>query len=87
MRRERGLSLFGALLIVVIAAIAGYYVYQGTLGEGDPPTCDSALKSCMQKCRRTTSDAAAAQACQKACDSDAEDCKRQNRRAETLSPA
>jgi len=86
MRRERGLSLLGALLIVVIAAIAGYYVYQGTLGE-EPPTCDSALKSCMQKCRRTTSDAAAAQACQKVCESDAEDCKRQKRRAETLSPA
>lgn len=76
MRRERGLSLFGALLIVVIAAIAAYFVYQGVTGEGAAPSCDSALKSCMQKCRRTTSDAAAAQACQKSCDSDADECKR-----------
>jgi hypothetical protein len=79
MRRQRGLSLFGALVVVAIAAVAGYYVYQGVTGEGEAPTCDSTLKSCLQKCRRTSTDASAAQACQQACQRDADDCKRLKR--------
>lgn len=76
---QRGLSLFGALILVVIAAVAGYYVYQGVMGEDEAPSCNGALNACMKNCRRTASESAAAQSCQQACLGEADECNRQRR--------
>jgi hypothetical protein len=64
---QRGRGVIGALIVIAIAVGAGYYVYQGVSGEDAAPTCKSDENRCMQKCRRTSSDSDAAQACQKVC--------------------
>ena len=76
---QRGLGLLGALVVIAIAVVAGYYVYKGATGGGEAPTCESTFTACMQICRRTSTEAPAAQACQEACKRDAEACKRQGR--------
>ena len=76
---QRGLGAFGALVVIAIAVVAGYYVYKGVTGGGEAPTCDGTFTACMQICRRTSTEAPAAQACQEACKRDAEACKRQGR--------
>lgn len=76
---QRGLSWFGALIVVAIAVVAGYYVYKGVMGEDEAPSCNSALNACMKNCRRTTTESAAAQSCQQACQRDADECNRQSR--------
>ncbi len=77
---QRGLSAFGALLVIAIAVIAIYYVYQAVTGEDEVPTCDSEFEHCMKTCRRTAADNDAVQACQKKCESDVEFCKMAARR-------
>jgi len=72
---QRGLSAFGALVVIAIAVAAGYYIYKSAMGEDAPPTCGTAFESCMKHCRRGSTDSEAAQACQKKCESDAESCK------------
>jgi hypothetical protein len=74
-QNQRGLGVFGSLVVVALAGVAGYYVYQGVSGEDAPQSCEVVLKECMQKCRRTTSDSTAAQACQAACRRDANACR------------
>src|SRR5437879_9875733 len=76
---QRGLSAFGALVVIAIAVVAGYYVYKGVTGGGEAPTCDGSFTACMQFCRRTSTEARAARAGQGACNADAEACKRQGR--------
>jgi len=76
---QRGLGSFGALVVIAIAMVAGYYVYKGVMGGGEAPTCESTFTACMQSCRRTSTEAPAAQACQEACQRDAQACKRQGR--------
>ncbi len=76
---QRGLSAFGALVVLAIAVVAGYYAYKGITGGDDAPTCKSAFNDCMQTCRRTTTEAAAAQSCQEACQRDADECNRRSR--------
>jgi len=44
-------------------------------GEGAAPTCKSELEKCMQRCRKTSTDNAAAQACQKSCQREAYLCE------------
>lgn len=73
---QRGLSAFGMLVILAIAVGIGYYAYQGITGAGEAPTCKSAFAECMQICRRTTTEAAESQACQRACQRDADACGR-----------
>ena len=76
---QRGLSMFGALIVVAIAVVAGYYVYKGVMGGDEAPSCSSAFNACMQNCRRTTTESAAAQSCQQACQDDADECNRRGR--------
>ena len=76
---QRGLSLFGALIILALVAVAGYYVYKGVMGSDEAPSCNSALNACMQNCRRTTTESEAAQSCQQACQDDANECNRRGR--------
>ena len=76
---QRGLSSFGMLVVLAVAVAAGYYAYKGITGGDEAPSCRSASTACMQKCRRTTTEAPAAQACQEGCQRDQAACERQGR--------
>ena len=73
---QRGLSSLGLLVVLAIAVAAGYYAYKAVSGEDAAPSCTGAFTTCMQKCRRTTTEAPAAQACQEACQRDQAACER-----------
>jgi len=76
---QRGLSLFGVLVVLAIAAGAGYYLYQAISEVDEGPSCKDAYTSCMRYCRRTTTETAAAQSCQQACQRDFDACERGGR--------
>jgi hypothetical protein len=77
MRRPlRGLSSFGLLIVLAVVVALGYYAYKAISGGDEEPSCRSAFTACMQKCRRTTTEAPAAQACQEACQRDQDACER-----------
>jgi hypothetical protein len=67
------------LIVLAFVAGAGYYAYKAVWDE--PKTCASTETACMQKCRRTTTENAAAQACQADCTSERESCDREKARA------
>ena len=71
-RLQSGLGAFGAVLLIALAGVAGYYVYKGVTEEAS--TCGSALSASMKMCRRTSTEAPAAQACQEACRREADAC-------------
>ena len=75
-RDQRGLGLFGTLVILAIAAVAGYYVYLGVFRDGgQAPSCKEAQQDCMKACRRTSTDQASAAACQGECQRKLDACK------------
>ena len=74
--RQRGLSLIGNLVMLAILAGAGYYLYKTIMETDTGPGCKDALTSCMKHCRRSTTDATSAQACQDTCQRDADACAR-----------
>jgi hypothetical protein len=74
---QQGLSLFGVLVILAIAAAAGYYLYKAISAVDEGPGCKDAFTSCMRYCRRTTTDDASAQLCQQACQRDFDACNSQ----------
>jgi hypothetical protein len=76
---QRGLGLFGALLLVAIAAVALYYVYKGVSGEGEEPSCRGTYTACQQNCRRTRTEVVALQNCQDFCRREADECERRSR--------
>jgi len=78
-RSQRGLSSFGMLVILAIAVAAGYYAYKALTGAGEAPGCKEAFNHCMKTCRRTTTEAPAAQACQDACLRDQAACERRGK--------
>ena len=78
-RSQRGLGSFGVLIVLAIAVALGYYAYKGITGEDEAPSCRSASTACMQKCRRTTTETPAAQACQEGCRRDQDACERPGR--------
>lgn len=78
-RPQRGLSSFGMLIVLAIAVAAGYYAYKGITGGGDAESCKEAFNECMKTCRRTTTEAPAAQACQEACLLDQAACQRRGK--------
>jgi hypothetical protein len=69
------------LIALAIVAAAGYYAYKAVSGGDQAPTCGGAFTTCMQKCRNTTTEAPAAQACQESCQRDKEACDREKARA------
>lgn len=75
---QRGLGLFGALLIVAIAAAALYYVYLGVTGEGEEPSCRGTYNACQQNCRRTRTETVALQNCQDFCRRELAQCERRS---------
>ena len=60
-----------SFIVLVVAAVLGYYVYKTFTG---PENCAEAFNHCMKTCRRTTTEAPAAQACQQACQRDQTAC-------------
>ena len=62
------------LVVLVIAAVIGYYAYTALTGGVEPESCKEAFNHCMKTCRRTATEAPAAQACQEACQRDQAAC-------------
>jgi hypothetical protein len=77
-RAQRGLGLFGTLLIVAIAAAALYYVYLGVTGEDEEPSCRGTYNACQQNCRRTRTETVALQNCQDFCWRELAQCERRS---------
>ena len=76
---QYGLGLFGMLIVLAIVVAAGYYAYKAVSGSDDAPSCKSSHTACLQKCRRTATEAPAAQACQEDCRREADACERQGK--------
>jgi len=74
-RWQSGLGTLGTLIVIALAAVAAYYIYLGVSGEDAAPTCKKELEHCMQRCRKTTTDTSAAQACQAGCRREAHLCE------------
>ena len=49
-----------SFIVLVVAVVLGYYVYKTYTA---PESCAEAFNHCMKTCRRTTTEAPAAQAC------------------------
>lgn len=73
---QRGLGSFGLLIVLAIAVAVGWYAYKALTGAGEPESCREAFNYCMKACRRTATEAPAAQACQEACQRDQSACDR-----------
>lgn len=76
---QRGLGFFGMLIVLAIVVAAGYYAYKGMSGDDNAPSCRSSHTACLQKCRRTATEAPAAQACQEDCRRESDACERQGK--------
>lgn len=73
-KSQNGLGWFGSLIVLAIAAGGGYYAYKGIADRDEVPSCAATQNACLQKCRRTATEAAAAQNCQQACQREAGAC-------------
>jgi len=71
---QRGGAL-GTTIILILLAAGAYYAYTEFVAPSAPPSCAAQLQSCLTKCRKTTTEAPAAQACQEACQRDSAACK------------
>lgn len=76
---QRGLGLFGSLIILAVIAMVLYYAYKGVTEEDEAPTCRGAYADCQTNCRRTRTEAPALQSCQDFCKREAEECERKQR--------
>jgi hypothetical protein len=65
-----------SLIVLVVAVAIGYYAYKALTGAGEPESCKEAFAHCMKTCRRTTTEAPAAQACQDSCQRELAACGR-----------
>ena len=64
------------LIVVAIATIAGYFIYQGMfVGDDDGPSCKQVYESCSRKCRETETETTTYTACLKKCQGALEECK------------
>ena len=64
------------LIVVAIAVIAGYFIYQELFGGGgDEPSCKQVYASCSKNCRTTETETTAYNACLKKCQGALEECK------------
>ena len=73
-KRPRGMGWLGVLIVLGIVAGGGYYAYKGFMESDEAPSCAAAHNACLQKCRRTATEADVAQSCQRACQREAEAC-------------
>jgi hypothetical protein len=74
-RRQRGLGAVGVFFLVLVV-LGGYYAYKMLTTPDAPPSCKATLSACVASCRRTSTEAPAAQSCQEACQRDADACER-----------
>ena len=72
--RQRGLGAFGALVVLALVAVAGYYLYMQFSGGDATPSCASQFQSCMRACNRSQTDNSGMQACRSKCESDQSFC-------------
>ena len=65
------------LIVVAIAVIAGYFIYQALFvgGGGDGPSCKQVYASCSKNCRTTETETALYTACLKKCQGALDECK------------
>ncbi len=73
-KRQSGMGWLGVLIVLGIAVGGGYYAYQAFTQSDEAVSCAGAQNACLRNCRRTSTEAAAAQTCQEACQRAAEDC-------------
>lgn len=73
-KTQKGLGWFGSLVVLALAVGAAYYLYQQMVVGDATPSCAAEQNECLRKCRRTTSENAAAQACQQSCQREADVC-------------
>ena len=78
-KRQYGMGWLGVLIVLGIVAGGGYYAYQAFTQGDDVADCPGTQNACLRNCRRTSTEAAAAEACQQACQREAEDCARPGR--------
>ena len=66
---RRRLQLGGTLSTLVILAVIGALGYYGwkALMDDTPPSCSEEQSSCLARCRKTSTEAPAMQACQDEC--------------------
>jgi uncharacterized membrane protein YebE (DUF533 family) len=74
-RRHRG-GAFGTLVLLAAIGAIGYYAYKYYFEAEEAPSCRAQLNRCITACRKTTSEAPEAQACQESCQRDADACDR-----------
>ena len=74
-RTQRGLGWFGSLVVLALAAGAGYYLYQQMVVDEQAPSCAAQHNACLQDCRRSATDNASIQACQERCRREAAHCE------------
>jgi len=73
-RRQLG-GVFGTLVLLAAIAAAGYYGYKYFTQAEQAPSCKMQLNRCIAGCRKTSTEAPQAQACQEDCQQKAASCK------------
>lgn len=74
-RRQRG-DAFGSLVVIVVLAVAGYFVYKYFISmDQPPPSCKVQLNRCSADCNKTATEAPEMKACQDNCTQKAAACK------------
>ena len=63
-RTERGEGVHWTAVALAVAAGGAYYLYRAFSCDDQRPGCASLLEGCSQRCRTTTTDNDAAEACQ-----------------------
>ena len=81
-KAQRGLGAFGTLVVLVLAVAGGYWVYKNVLEPEtvSAPTCKQELNSCIARCRKSSSEAPQAQACQEECQRKAAGCEAEKKK-------
>jgi hypothetical protein len=72
--KQRGGAL-GTFVILIALGVGGYYGYKMFVSPSEPQSCAAQLQSCMANCRKTSTEAPEAKACQDACQRGAAACK------------
>ncbi|MGA8006442.1 MAG: hypothetical protein WCA17_10100 [Burkholderiales bacterium] len=73
-RTQRGAGLLWNLVVLALAAGGAYYLYRAFSVDEQRPGCASLLEGCSQRCRTTTTDNDAAEACQSKCEENNKAC-------------
>ena len=75
-RRHQSGGAFGTLVLLVAIGVVGYYGYKYLMQAEEAPSCRAQLNRCVAGCRKTSTEAPQAQACQEDCQRAADACER-----------